>query len=445
MIPLITATLLASLHTADTLRARPEVPDSGGPRPTTTITRIDTAASEVPFAWADFTWMNGQSRQRSTPLQFGTSLTGSLYLDTYYALSSNRPRDNTLTGSATIGRSGEFQINLTSVGVSWNHQNVIGRIELQTGNMLDIVQDLDGSVHRGRNLSTANLRNIRQASVGYHVDKAHGLDIEAGIFSSYIGLESYLLAENWNYNHALVSDFTPFYLQGVRASFYPTAKLKLEPWIMNGFQTFGRWNAMPSVGFSTHYRPTGSLGLIANLYYGADQRGNPARKRFHHDHSVLVRYLDRPTSHGVSKMAFSLNNHYGFERGGDGPSSADAYMAGTSFTNRIWFDRDRLAIAVRGEVITNPSRYLALAPTPVGFVDDGTSLNVRGLTATIDLMPTDFFTVRGEVMTRASDIPFFAGPGGTTSADGYQGTAGDFVPDVRRAQTLFTLAINFRL
>lgn len=431
MNPLLVASFVVPLLGSDTL---------GVQKPA-----VDSAEAKVPFGHADFTWMNGQSRQRSTPLQLGKYVTGSLYLDTYFSQSNNRPRDNTIVGSASIGRSGEFQINLASVGVSWNYQNVIGRIELQSGSMLNIVQDLDGSVGRGRNLTTAGLRNIRQATAGYHFDKGYGIDVEAGIFASYVGLESYLLGENWNYHRSLVCDFTPFYFQGVRASFYPTQKLKLEPWIMNGFQTYGRWNAAPSVGFSTYYRPTGSLGLIGNFYYGADQRGNPGRKRFHHDNSVLLRYLDRPTAYGISKMAFSLNSHYGFEQGGNGPSADQAYMAGTSFVNRIWFNQDKLALAVRAELVANPSRYLAPAPTPGGFTDGGTGFTARGLTATFDVMPTDFFSVRAEVMTRASSVPFFAGPGGTTSVDGYLGTPGDFTPDVRRAQTLFTLALNFRL
>jgi hypothetical protein len=58
------------------------------------------------------------------------------------------------------------------------------------------------------------LKYIREAAGGYHFDVMHGLNVEAGIFMSYIGLESYVLNENWNYQRSLVCDFTPFYFQG---------------------------------------------------------------------------------------------------------------------------------------------------------------------------------------------------------------------------------------
>ena len=64
-----------------------------------------TASQEQPFAWADFTWMNGQSKQRTFILPSSPHVQLSLYLDTYYALSAHSPRDNTLTASASIGRS----------------------------------------------------------------------------------------------------------------------------------------------------------------------------------------------------------------------------------------------------------------------------------------------------------------------------------------------------
>ena len=106
-------------------------------------------APEVTFAWGDTTWMNGQSRQKTFPLgSIGNAVTPSIYLDVNYAFSHNRPRDNTLTGSASVGRHNEVGINLASIGLEWSYQHVIGRASVQYGNMLNIVQDLDGTVAR---------------------------------------------------------------------------------------------------------------------------------------------------------------------------------------------------------------------------------------------------------------------------------------------------------
>ena len=85
------------------------------------------AAAAAPFTWADFTWLNGHTKQRTFPLPAAPGLSISTYMDTYYALSTHLPRDNTLTGSTSIGRSNELQLNLASVGLHFSHAQVSGR------------------------------------------------------------------------------------------------------------------------------------------------------------------------------------------------------------------------------------------------------------------------------------------------------------------------------
>lgn len=423
------------------------LPATGDPVPPAAAAPPEAPAEEakVPFAYADFTWQNGQSRQKDFPLQLSKYVVLSLYLDVHYAFSFNRPKDHTLTGSASAGRHNEFQLNLASVGLDWNYKNVIGRLSFQYGTELNIVQDLDGSVARGRTLTTQNLRYIRESTLGYHFDVDHGLNVEAGIFMSYIGLESYLLAENWNYHRSMVCEFTPFYFQGMRVQYFPRRNLKIEPWLMNGFQTYGKWNEAPSAGFATRWTPTEWLGLTLNTYVGTDTRGDPDRVRFHSDHSVLVRYLDAPGS-TISKAAFSINNHLGFESGGKGPDASRAHMIGTSVTHRLWFSHDHLALSVRGEYVSNPSRYMAQFPPPGLASGNGEPLKIYGVTSTFEVAPTDFFMVRFETVYRRSDQPFFAGRGGTTSPDGFQGTdLAGFTPDTRKEQLLAIVGANFRL
>lgn len=393
--------------------------------------------------------MNGQSRQKDFPLKaFGDAVTLSLYLDFNYAYSSNHPRDNTITSSASVPRHNEIGINLVSVGFDWNYRNVIGRISLQWGSMLSVVQDLDGTAARGRSLSVANLRYIREAVAGYHFDGVgKGLNLEGGIFMSYIGLESYLLAENWNYQRSLICEHTPFYFHGVRAQYYPSDRVKIEPWLMNGWQTYGKWNVAPSGGVATRWSPSEAVTLIGTFYVGTDTKGIADRVRFHHDDSILVRYYDAPKASLISKLAFSLNTHAGFESGGDGqPGPADAHVLGSSLVHRTWFLRDHLAFALRGEVFSNPSRYLTQYPPPGFETGSGIkALQVWGMTGTFDIMPNDFFAFRLEGSYRRANAPYFAGPRGTTSPDGFQPPPVGFVPDVVNDQFLAVAAVNIRL
>jgi hypothetical protein len=419
---------------------------------------------KIPFEGYDLTWVNGQNRQRTFPIS-NSFLTGSVLIDTYYNFNFARPKDNTQTISSTVGRTEEFTVNLASIGIESTYKNIIGRFWLQTGAMQTIIQDLDASTRRGRNVSNNNMKLIREATAGYHFNKWYGINVEMGIFMSYIGLESYLTQENWNYQRSLICEFTPFYFQGLRAQIYPTKKYKMEFWLMNGWQTYAKWNRGPSVGMSNYYRPNENLQLVANFYYGTDTREQRGRIRFQHDNSIVYRYV-KARPRGINQMAASINTHYGFETGGTitssigilspAPNASQTYMAGTSIANRIWFAQKMAAITLRGDYVTNPSRYLAFDPGVNANAvaeyaqtdNEGISqLNLAQATATLDIMPNDHFTFRLEYQHRYSSVPYYAGRNGTSSSTGYSDlpTEPAFIPDLRKYEDRITLSANIRL
>lgn len=418
--------------------------------------------SKIPFEGYELGWINGQNRQTDFPLQLkdkdGTAIvTGVAFVDACYNRSFNNPVDNTNTISASIGRNNEITLNMISLGLDVSCRNVIGRVFLQYGQMGSIVQDPDGSVLHGRNTGTGNLKYIREAAAGYHFNKWYGINVEAGIFMSYIGLESYVLSENWCYQRSMPCEFTPFYFSGARVQAFPSKKLKQELWLLNGWQSYNSWNQSLGLGSSTYWRPNTNLQLVANFYLaGHDTRNNPGVLRFHHDHSIVARYFHRPLSRGLSQAAFSINNHYGFQTGrldnGSVVRSADNYMIGTSIANRVWFARNKLAVTLRGDYLRNPGGYLAFSPSPVAANDfaealaAGKSLALFQGTVTLDLMPNDLFTFRLEGRYRRSNLPYFAGRGGTTSPDGWADTPpGAWRPDLVSSEPSLTAAVSFRL
>jgi hypothetical protein len=414
-------------------------------------------SSKVPFSGMDLSWINGQNRQKDFPLtvrekQTGAIiLTGVAYLDTYFNYNWADPQDNTHTASASIGRHKEFTLNLASVGIESYYKNIIGRIWLQFGQMASIIQDLDGTVQRGRNTNINNLKYIREAAAGYQFNKWYGLNVEMGIFMSYIGLESYLTGENWSYQRAMVCDFTPFYFSGARIQAYPSARLKTELWLLNGWQSYNSWNKALGVGNSNYYRPNEHLQLVANFYLGKDNRSDITR--FHHDNSVVARYRNKPQARGLSQAAMSLNTHYGFQSG-NGVTPKLHHMTGAALANRLWFHKNKLALTLRGDYVSNPGLYLAFSPSPVVpndftdaiAADPKQRLHLFQTTATFDIMPNEHVTFRLEYGYRKSNVPYFAGKEGTTSPDGWTDTpVGDWRPDLKRTENRLTVAANFRL
>jgi hypothetical protein len=414
----------------------------------------DSSKQKQPFDGMDLRWINGQNRQSNFPLTWKdkngqTLLTGVAYLDCYFNYNTNNPLDNTHTISSTIGRHKEFTLNLASLGIETNYKNIIGRLWLQTGQMGSIIQDQDATVSRGRNTSISNLKYIREAAAGYHFNKWYGLNIEMGIFMSYIGLESYITQENWNYQRSMVCDFTPFYFSGARIQAFPSKQFKTELWLLNGWQSYNSWNNSLGIGNSNYYRPNENIQLAANFYIGKDSRENITR--FHHDNSIVARYQNKPSAKGISQAAFSINTHYGFQYG-NGIHKGEQYMTGFSIANRIWMHQNKKALTFRADYIRNPGLYLAFSPSPVtpnAFTEaiaQGRKLDIWQLTATYDLMPNDHVTFRFEYGYRSSSIPYFAGNRGTTSPDGWLGTpVGNWQPDLQTKDGRFTVAINFRL
>lgn len=420
------------------------------------LAQTDSVTVKIPFDGMDIGWINGQNRQTHFPLVLKdandeTILTGVAYLDSYINYDFNNPIDNTHTISSTIGRNNEFTMNLASIGIESNYKNIIGRLWLQYGQMGSIIQDLDGTTQHGRNTSINNLKNIREAAAGYHFNKWYGINIEMGIFMSYIGLESYVTQENWTYQRSMVCDFTPFYFSGARVQVYPSAKFKTELWLLNGWQSYNSWNKGIGVGNSNYYRPNENLQLVANFYYGNDSR--QATNRFHHDNSIVARYFRNKESKGLSQAALSINSHYGFQNGA-GVKASDQYMTGAALSNRLWFNKNKLALTLRGDFVKNPGLYLAFSPsavTPNDFTDAISAdpkqdLTIYQATATFDIMPNDFVTFRLEYRYRNSNKPYFAGRSGTTSPDGWITTPTDnWRPDLVSNESGITLAVNFRL
>ena len=84
----------------------------------------------------------------------------------------------------------------------------------------------------------------------------------------------------------------------VRIQWFPTNKLKIEPWIINGWQSYNRFNGHHGFGGQILYRPKEWLSLVFNNYgNGTDTLGIPNRVRLHTDDSIEVRYYNKSGEH----------------------------------------------------------------------------------------------------------------------------------------------------
>lgn len=446
-----------------------------------TNSKIDTTDTELPkvnkqfgepFEGLDMSWANGSDRQTKNIWKDNQFFVPSVLVDVNYNYSFNNPIDNTAIGSTAVARHNEVQIAALHFGGDFYYKNARARIMTQFGTRSVVIPRNDYSPYRGQYKLNDVYRYLSEANAGIHINKWYGINIDAGLFMSYIGLNSFYQAENWEYQASFTSDNTPWFFNGLRIQIFPTRNLKIEPWIINGWQSYGRFNAMPGFGANVTYIPNSNLKLITNNYYGSDAALIPDRKRFHSDNSVLWRYYNRPKSDGITKMAFSLTGDIGFEKGGgvngfnnNDPDKPAQYFLSAMFYNRVWFAKDKMAWTVGGGWMKNPGRYLVLYPTGQASplpnpnnptqtegafpfsANPGDQFEGWDLSTNLDYMPNQSITFRLEFVHREANVPYFAGHGGVTSQTGYTVSEldPDWRPDLVKRENRLILAILFRL
>src|SRR5215813_10159619 len=409
---------------ATALSVQPNVSPASAPV-ATKLAQGEKPAKAEPFAFADFTWLNGNARTKD--LAFDTKFfTPEIRVDADYIYDFHHPKDDTIGGSSEVFRSNELHLTQLGVGGDFHFDNVRARLMTQFGLY-----------------SQTTPRN------------------DAGTFMSYVGLFSYYNFDNWAYQPSYVSSNTPWFFNGVRVQVFPTEKLKIEGWFINGWQSYGRFNNRPGIGAQILWRPNSWLSVLGNQYMlGADALNVPGRIRYHTDDSIQIKYYDNK-EHFLDKAAFSLTGDAGCEHGGGvscagnsakGPKQS---FLGYMIYNRLWFDNDKYALTLGGGKINNPGRYLVLLPpingataasgTPYFTENPGDPYKAWDASVTIDWMPSQYITFRWEYNHRAANVPYFSGSGGVTPPGGNQGPPGSFVPgfapDLVRSENRLNMAI----
>src|SRR5271169_4167789 len=426
-----------------------------------------------PFSDADWTWLNGNARTKE--IYWDTKFfTPEIRFDTNYVADFNHPTDHSIGGSSELFRSYEVQLEQLGIGGDFHYDDVRGRFMTQLGLYSGTKPRNDPSPGHGQWDLDGAYRYLSEAYGGYHFNVLNGVNVDAGIFLSYIGLFSYYNFDNWAYQPSYVSSNTPWFFNGVRVQIFPTTHLKIEPWFINGWQAYGRFNGRPGFGMQILWRPNGWFSVLGNQYMlGEDALNTPGRVRYHTDDSVQIKYYDHPEKF-VSKAAFSLTGDMGCEHGGGvscagnsakGPKQS---FLGYMLYNRFWFDNDKYGLTIGGGQINNPGRYLVLLPpingatassgTPYFTENPGDPYKAWDISGTFDWMPSQYITFRWEYNHRAANVPYFSGSGGVTPPGGNTGAPGSFVcltgisicngsptntwlPDLRKSENRATFAI----
>ena len=258
----------------------------------------------------------GQEPTRTRRIEVGG------FVDVYYAYDFGKPRtlDRVLTTQAA--RHNEINVNLAHLAASLSEPRVRARLAVQFGTAVQV--NSAGEPTIGSTSGPEISRHLQEARVG--VRPAPNVWIDAGIYSSYIGAESWISRENPTYSRSLVAEFTPYYLSGLRLSWQASPRLAVQFHVMNGWQKVSEDNGAKALGARIDWSVHPGTEIGATVFAGNEQpSGRSAATRWLHQ--VIA-------THRQGRMQWQVEADFGHEAGAQWHGVA--VISRVAIANAVW-------------------------------------------------------------------------------------------------------------
>ncbi|MBN1205918.1 MAG: porin [Myxococcaceae bacterium] len=326
-------------------------------------------------------------------------------VDAYYGLNFNRPEDaaSFIPGTGTTAkRANEFSVNLATLGVSVDPAPVGFRLFLGYGTAMEV---LHAGEPEGTAAGPAVWRHVQQASVSF----ARGpLTLEAGMYPSHIGFESFQSQLNWTYTRSWMGELSPFYQTGLKGAWRFNDAWSAQLHLINGWQNIGENNHGKALGTQVAYAGE-RLSASFNTFIG--EEGSE-------DSDGLRLFGDVVATYKVTE-AFSLGvtADVGTQRL-PGADAALWYAAGLNARLQL---SEPVALAARAEFYRDRDGLIT-----------GTAQTLSGGTLTLEVTPAEHLTLKLEARHDRSTEDAFSG----------RETTEEGAPVLKPSQTLVVAGIT---
>lgn len=332
------------------------------------------------FLWATATGLAGND---SIP---AIDLSG--FADLYYAFDFNRP-DNHERPAFLYNHNRHNEINLN-----------LGILSLKAdGGAYRAALGLMAGTYVQYNLTQEQglLKNVFEANAGLALNKKRSLWFDAGIFSSHIGFESAISADNYTHTRSLLAENSPYYLAGAKLSWDAGEKWDFALLVLNGWQRIRRvdGNSLPSFGSQVVFSPGAGIRLNWSTFIGTDDPDSTRRMRYFNNFFGEFRFSE--------KVWLVAGFDLGLQQQARGASDYDIWMSPTAILRFV--PAARWAMALRGEYYEDVNGVIIPTGTPAGFKTAGLSLNIDRL-----IGGNAMFRVEGRWL-RSEDLIFETGKG----------------------------------
>lgn len=327
------------------------------------------------------------------------------FIDTYYTFDFNQPSslDRTYGNPTQIAtaaaRHNEFNINLAFLEAKLTADRVRGRLAFQVGTSVQSNYSGEDASRAGLISGSSLSRHIQEAVIGYRA--ADKLWVEAGIYLSHIGFESFVSRDNWNYTRSLMGDFSPYYQSGVKATYEASSALSVQLHVLNGWQNVAETNSNKAVGLQVALTPTRALSVTYNNFFGEE---TAALSRFFND--FILKYTV------TEALQVALSVDVGLQRRPTGGAST-WYAIGLFGRYQV---TPTLALGARLERYADPDKVIAQPVSASRFDVNGASVNA-------DLELAKDFLWRTELRSLRASESLFSTKTGTSQQNTFVTTS----------------------
>jgi hypothetical protein len=305
-------------------------------------------------------------------------------MEVYASLNTNMPSNGITAYRGFDQRAGTIAVSNASVTVDGRYGPVDVLIIAQTGLLTstDYAAEPSQPLGGGAGESSADLwRHLQQGVIGW--DAHEQVRVEAGVFSSPIGVEAMAAKDGWTFSRSNLFFGLPFYHTGARVHVSVADGMRVSVGVVNG------WNSV----VDNNRRPSGYVQLSADtdridgslLYFGGVERGLDAAEGqpWRHLIDAWVQASVHP------RVAISVHGDIGME---EGKTGTDQWVGGAvALRGEI---APRVAIAARGDLLAEkatPGTSALFWPTDA----DGRG-RLASATATLEVKPVSVLQLRLE-------------------------------------------------
>jgi len=283
-----------------------------------------------------------------------STLKFSAYVDVYYAYDFGHSSDDERPRFLyQYDRHSEVDLNLGMARVDHTSDKVRAAFGLMAGTYAQA--------------NTINepelLRNIYEARVGVKLSRSKQIWLDAGVFSSHIGLESAIGIDNWTLTRSIVAENSPYYETGAKVTWTLSPKWEVAGMFLNGWQRMRRiQNNIPCFGTQVLYTVKKNMKLNWSTFAGSDTP----------DSLSLYRVFNNLWwSWDGAKWGVQLGADAGWQQAREG-------IGWDSWAGVLGIVRRRLGCkftgVFRAEYYTDPQQVIVPTGTPHGLTTVGYSL-----------------------------------------------------------------------